>query len=128
MRQKGPGADLETINPLQPYFLVYVRDDNEVRYSFAQPKQILDIYRLLCSEQTSAYETLCMLFDQETQNGKQLGKYNDLLASAVKSIERTFKKRAVAQLQSGRGALLPTRQEQVHEQTDFELITWLVIQ
>lgn len=127
LRQKGPGADLETINPLQPYFLVYVRDDQVVRYSFAQPKQILDVLRLLCAEQTRAYEALCLLFDQETENGKALGKYNDLLTSAVKSIERTFKKRAVAQLQSGRSALLPTRQEQVHEQTDFELITWLVI-
>ncbi len=53
--------------------------------------------------------------------------YNELLRSAVKSIERTFKKRAVAQLQAGRGGLLPTREQQVHDQTDFELITWLVI-
>ncbi len=127
LRQTGSGADLDTINPLQPYFLVYVRDDGEVRYSFAQPKQILDIYRLLCAEQPRAYEALCHLFDQETNNGQDMDKYNDLLAGAVKSIERTFKKRAVAQLQSGRGGALPTRQEQVHEQTDFELITWLVI-
>ena len=79
---------METINPLQPYFLVYVRDDKEVRYSFAQPKQILDIYRLLCTEKVRVHETLCNLFDQSTQNGKEMNKYNDQLASAVKSIEQ----------------------------------------
>ncbi|MFQ5434162.1 MAG: helicase-related protein [Anaerolineae bacterium] len=127
LRQKGPGADLETVNPLQPYFLVYMRDDRTVRYTFAQPKQILDIYRHLCADKTRPDEALCKLFDQETNYGKQMDSYNDLLAGAVKSIERTFSKRAAAQLQAGRGGLLPTRQEQVHEQTDFELITWLVI-
>lgn len=127
LRQKGNSEEMDTYNPLQPYFLVYVREDNIVRYSFAQPKQILDIYRLLCAEQARPHEALCNLFDQETNNGKEMGRYNDLLTSAVKSIEHTFKKRVVAQLQSGRGALLPTREQQVHEQTDFELITWLVI-
>lgn len=127
LRQKGPGADLETINPLQPYFMVYVWDDGQVRYTFAQPKQILEIYRLLCAEQSGVQDALCNLFDRETNNGRDMAKYNDLLAAAVKSIERTFTKRAVSQLQMGRSALLPTRQQQVHEQTDFELITWLVI-
>ena len=128
LRQRGAGEDLDTINPLQPYFLVYVRNDQMVRYTFAQPKQILDIYRLLCARQPVAQEALCNLFDQETENGRELTQYNELLTSAIKSIERTFKKRAIAQLQAGRSGLLPTRQEQVQETTDFELITWLVIQ
>ncbi|MCL4871966.1 MAG: DEAD/DEAH box helicase family protein [Anaerolineae bacterium] len=127
LRQKGNAPELEAINPLQPYFLVYVRADREVRYTFAQPKQILEIYRLLCADKSSAYETLCQLFDQETDNGRDLTHYSDLLASAVKSIERTFKRRVITQLQSGRGALLPTRQQQIQKTTHFELITWLVI-
>lgn len=127
LRQKGPGQDLDTINPLQPYFLVYVRDDQTIRYTFAQPKQILDIYRRLCADQPRPHEELCNLFDRETNNGQNMQTYSGLLAGAMKSIERTFKKRAAAQLQSGRGGLLPTRDEQVHAQTDFELITWLVI-
>ena len=127
LRQRGPGQDLETINPLQPYFLVYLYQDGLVRYNFAQPKQILDIYRHLCVGQSKVHETLCHLFDQETDNGEHLGLYNGLLRAAVTAIKRTFTKRAAAQLQAGRGGLLPTRQEQVTETTDFELITWLII-
>lgn len=127
LRQKGVSQEMETYNPLQPYYLVYVRDDGTVRYTFTQPKQILQIYRLLCAGQSRPYEALCNLFGQETENDKQMDAYNELLRSAVKSIERSFKKRAVAQLQAGRGGMLPTREQQVHDQTDFELITWLVI-
>jgi hypothetical protein len=30
-------------------------------------------------------------------------------------------------LQTGRSGLIPTRQQQVQETSDFELVTWLVI-
>ena len=53
--------------------------------------------------------------------------YNALLKKAVTAIEGMFRKRAVSVLQGGRGGLLPGIQEQVTEQTDFDLITWLVI-
>ncbi len=56
LKQSGDTSGNETVNPLQPYFLVYVRDDGVVRYAFAQPKQILEMYRLLCMEKTSPYD------------------------------------------------------------------------
>ncbi|HUX88148.1 MAG TPA: helicase-related protein, partial [Chloroflexota bacterium] len=68
----------ETINPLQPHFLVYVRDDGNVRFTFAQPKQILEIQRLLCAGRGAPYDTLCQLFDQETNNGNAMDKYSVL--------------------------------------------------
>lgn len=116
-----------SINPLHPYFLVYVLDDGNVRFGFAQPKQILDIYRILCSGKTAAYGQLCNLFDQETNHGSDMKTYDAQLKKAVDSIAITFRKRAAAGLQSGRDFVLPDAQEQVHENTDLELVTWLVI-
>lgn len=115
------------INPLYPYFLVYVLDDGNVRFGFAHPKQILDIYRILCSGKTEAYGQLCNLFDQETNHGRDMKAYDTLLQKAVDSLAVTFRKRAASGLQSGRGFVLPNAQEQVHEKTDLELVTWLVI-
>lgn len=128
LRQKGDSMDNEKINPLQPYFLVYIRDDGEVRYTFAQPKQILEMYRLLCADVKKAYENLCTLFDKQTDNGKDMTRYNDLLQKAVNSLTRTYRKRAVSNLVAGRGGTLVKPQKQVRSVTDFELITWLVIQ
>jgi hypothetical protein len=53
--------------------------------------------------------------------------YSALLEKAVNSVTVTFRKRAAAGLQSGRSFVLPDEKEQVHEKTDLELITWLVI-
>jgi SNF2 family DNA or RNA helicase len=127
LKQKGDAMGGDTVNPLQPYYLVYVRDDGMVRFNFAQPKQILEIFRLLCSSKAAAYENLCQLFDTETKNGADMKLYNKLLDAAVDSIARTFQKRVAAGLQSGRDFVIPNQQDQARETTDFELITWLVI-
>ncbi|MFN0075596.1 MAG: helicase-related protein [Prosthecobacter sp.] len=125
-KQTGMPAP-QSINPLHPYFLVYVLDDGNVRFSFAHPKQILDIYRILCSGKAEAHGQLCNLFDQETNHGSDMKAYDTLLQKAVDSLAVTFRKRAASGLQSGRGFVLPNAKEQVHEKTDLELVTWLVI-
>jgi superfamily II DNA or RNA helicase len=127
LKQAGDTSDNELVNPLQPYFLAYVRDDGVVRYTFAQPKQILEIYRLLCTEKATPYEALCTLFDEETNNGSDMSHYSELLRKAVDSIAHTFKKRSITSLLSGRRGILLEADKQVSAMTDFALITWLVI-
>ena len=127
LKQKGEPKSGATVNPLQPYYLVYVLQDGTVRFSFAQPKQILEVCRLLCAGKTAAYQELCNLFDAETSNGADMKRYSKLLAATVDSIARTFQKRVAAGLQSGRGFVIPDQQEQARQTTDFDLITWLVI-
>lgn len=120
-------APSEHVNALHPYFLVYVLDDGNVRFGFAHPKQILDIYRVLCSGKSEAYVKLCELFDQETSHGSHMSTYDTLLRKAVLSIGNTFRRRAAAGLQSQRGFVLPDAQEQPRQDSDLELVTWLVI-
>ena len=48
-------------------------------------------------------------------------------AESVDSLAATSRKHAASGLQSGRGFVLPNAHEQVHEKTDLELVTWLVI-
>ena len=127
LEQKGDVTDTEFVNPLRPYYLVYVRDDGEVRFTFAQPKQILEIMRVLCSGEATPYGGLCELFDGETDNGSDMSKYTHLLTRAVASIARTFRRRAATHLLSGRGATLMGQGSHASEDSDFELVTWLVV-
>ncbi|MCX6639690.1 MAG: helicase-related protein [bacterium] len=117
----------ETINPLQPHYLVYIRDDGNVRFTFAQPKQILEIYRQLCGGKSLPYQELCDLFDKETEDGGKMDGYSRLLNGALASIVHTFKRRNAAALQNGRDATLVPPEEKASEDSEFELITWLVI-
>jgi hypothetical protein len=127
LRQVGDTKENEMVNPLQPYFLVYVKDTGDVRFNFTHAKQILEIFRTLAVNNTKAFEKLCEIFNAETSNGSNMDKYNELLGKAVNAITKTFKKRAVGALLSGRGGKLPPQAQQVKSAEDFELITWLII-
>ncbi len=121
-------ADSSKLNPLSPYFLVYVHDDGTVRFSFAQPKESMLLLRDLAAEQPAAFETLCDLFDQRTKDGADMSHYDGLLTKALASIERTFQRRATSALLSSRSAILPTASEApTSKSDDFDLVTWLVI-
>ena len=54
------------LNPMSPYFLVYVHDDGTVRFNFAQPKESLILFRDLAAGEPTAFEALCDLFDIQT--------------------------------------------------------------
>lgn len=127
LSQKGESDGNEEVNPLNPYFLVYIRDDGTVRYNYTHAKHILEIYRLLCQNQTAPYQELCDLFNTETNNGEQTDKYSDLLKKAVNEIVKIFKKRSFKKLTTQRDALIIPSSKQVNELKDFELITWLIV-
>ena len=117
----------KAVNPLAPFFLVYVLEDGNIRFSFAHPKQILDIFRILCAGKSEAYAQLCDIFDAQTANGTDMRPYDMLLTKAVKSIEETFQNRMVYGLQSNRDFVLPSASDQANGESDLELVTWLVI-
>ena len=123
------GGSDTTLNPLAPYFLVYVHDDGTVRCGFAQPKEAILLLRDLAAGLPAAVEKLCDVFDQRTQDGADMGHYDNLLRKALASIEHTFQRRAVSSLLASRSALLPTTSEApTSNGEDFDLVTWLVIQ
>jgi hypothetical protein len=127
LRQTGDTSGDEAVNPLQPCYLIYIRENGDVRYNFTNAKQILEIFRMLAAGNAKAYEKLCDIFNSETSNGNEMKKYDDLLEKAINEITKTFRKRAVGALLSGRGGKLPPETQQVKNAEDFELITWLII-
>ena len=127
LKQNREAKGNETVNALQPYFLVYIRDDGGVRYNFTAPKQILEIFRTVCQGRQEPYKRLCDLFDQRTASGKEMDHYSTLLEKAVTAIAAQFTRKATGNLFSGRGGKLTDASKQVKHTDDFELITWLII-
>ncbi|MHA1613441.1 MAG: helicase-related protein [Candidatus Thorarchaeota archaeon] len=115
------------VNPLGRYYLLYIRNDGTVRFTFTQSKKILTMFQKLCVGKDSPYQELCDLFDRETDNGARMDKYSELLTKAVRSIAATFRKRTAAGLQTGRDFVIPDRQAQANDNSDFDLVTWLLI-
>lgn len=127
LKQNEDIEGAETVNPLTPYFLVYIRDDNTVRFNYTHPKQILEIFRLLSVGKETPYEALCDIFNNETDNGKNMECYNKLLQTAITEIKHVFKKRADIRLTNSRDAMLIKKSKTDYVGETFELITWLII-
>lgn len=127
LKQLGDSAGNEKVNPLQPYFLVYVRNDGTVRFNFTHPKQILDIYRLLCTGKNEPIQQLCDLFNEETNNGQDISEYTALLHQAINAIKGTFKKKNLGMLTGNRNATIVPQEKQADGANKFELITWLIL-
>ncbi len=127
LMQRVPSTGAEAVNPLQPYFLVYVRATGEVRYNFTAPKQVLEIFRALCQGKTKPYAKLCELFDAQTNDGKDMQRYSALLDSAISAIASQSGKKNLGNLFAGRGGKLVDDTKLPKTVTDFDLVTWLVI-
>jgi len=127
LKQRIEASGNEAVNPLQPYFLIYIRDDGEVRYNFTSPKQVLEIFRAVSQGKVEPYAQLCELFDAETKDGEDMSQYSGLLDRAVTAIAAQFERKNAGNLFAGRGGKLTDAGKQVKSADDFELITWLVI-
>ena len=124
---QGHDAAHTLVNPLSPYFLVYIQADGSVRYNFTAPKQVLDIFRALCQGKTEPYADLCKLFDAETRHGQDMKAYSALLDKTIAAIVAQFSHNNAASLFTGRGGKLLDATQTVKSSRDFELMTWLVI-
>ena len=127
LREKNNMQESSTVNPLYPYFLVYVREDSTVRFNFTNAKQILEIYRLLCAGKDKPYKTLCEIFDSDTDNGTTMDGQNELLQKAINEINTIFRRRVNQRLVNSRDAVLIPTNAKRELSDNFELITWLVI-
>ncbi|BFN36528.1 helicase-related protein [Fidelibacter multiformis] len=127
LAQKDEYEGNEQVNPLNPYFLVYIRDDGTVRYNYTHSKQILEIFRLLCQGKKEPYEQLCDLFNDETSNGEKMDKYSDLLFRAVNEIVKIYRSRSNSNITTNRSAMIAPIDKQIRKINDFELVTWLIL-
>ncbi|CAN7216257.1 SNF2-related protein [Bosea sp. LjRoot9] len=126
LRRKGPPAEA-MVNPLEPFYLVYLGDDGLVRHGFSQPKSVLRAMAALCAGRAEPFEALCHAFDAETRHGEVMERYNALAAAAVADIGLAYAARAAAGLAAGRGARLADGAAQARTDSEYELITWLIV-
>ena len=117
--------NIDNQNRLHPFYMVYIADDGEVICNYLQPKNLLDLMRKLGKQNPEPNSELCKIFNQETQDGKNMGKYSKLLEETICSIidvkdESDFE----SLFSAGESSYMKNT---ISGLDDFELICFLVV-
>lgn len=118
-------VNIDSQNRLHPFYMVYLADDGEVVIDHLSPKEMLDSFRLLCKGKTEPDRELCELFNEETNDGRKMSKYSEMLGDAIASIIEVKDESDIDSFLSGKQMSFLT--ETINGLDDFELISFLVI-
>ena len=115
----------DTAYSLEPYYLVYVREDNTVKYNYIHAKKVLDLLKKQCIWRKVPDQQAVELFNRETANAKNMDKYRAMLETAVNGIVGKEEEKGVESLFSRGGTVLSKDTFQGIE--DFEVVCYLII-
>lgn len=125
LRNRNDSVNVNQHNRLHPYYLVYIARDGELIANHTEVKKLLDLVRTSCKGQNEPIAEVCRLFNQHTDEGRNMGAYSDLLGMAIRSMIDVKEEKDLDSLFTGgkTTALLDT----ISGLDDFELVAFLVI-
>lgn len=117
--------NIDKTNLLHPFYMVYIKQDGSIISNHLSVKKSLDILRSLCKGRNEPIKEVYEIFNDETDDGKKMDVYSNLLNSAIKSIVNVNEQRDIESLFSpgGTTALFNS----IKGLEDFELLTFIVI-
>lgn len=125
VRALKPQNEAETFS-LEPYYLVHVDQNNEIKSTFSSAKLILDMYKNLCLGKDEAIKELVAEFEKETDNYSDMRHYQVALKATIESIIGKKEESGMDSLFSRGGTSISS--DSFSGMEDFELISFLVIQ
>lgn len=126
LRNLNDSVNVNQHNRLHPYYLLYISGDGEIIANHTEVKKLLDLVRTSCKGQSEPINEVCRLFNRQTDEGRKMKNYSDLLGTSIRSMIDVKEEKDLDSLFSGgkTTALLNT----VSGLDDFELIAFLVVQ
>lgn len=112
-------------NRLHPYYLIYIGHNGQIIADQTQVKRLLDLIRTGCKGVTQPFRDLCAAFNRETQDGRRMDTYSNLLNDAIRSMIEVSAERDLDSLFTG-GQTTALAQT-IAGLDDFELIAFIVI-
>ena len=110
---------------LEPYYLVYVDENNEVKLPYSNAKNILDIYKKLTLGNDDIQSELFKSFENETKDYSNMNHYVKGLQNSIESIIGKKDEKGLDSLFSGGGTNITANSFTGSE--DFEIVSYLVI-
>ena len=118
-------VNIDQQNRIHPFYMVYIGIDGEIICDYLNPKKLLDDLRYLCRGKNQPIKEVYDIFNEETNDGKDMSEMSELLSEAINSIIDAKEENDIDSLfkAGGTTALL----SEVSGIDDFELICFLVV-
>ncbi len=126
LRNREDGVNIDQLNRLHPYYLIYIGDDGEVVVRHTEVKRLLDLARQASKGRSAPIAELCKAFNAATKDGREMGHCSDLLDQAIRAMIEVKEEGDIDSLfiPGATTALVDT----IRGLDDFELIAFLVVQ
>lgn len=125
LRNRNAELSLNQHNRLHPYYLAYIDRAGEVVHNHTEVKRLLDLVRTSCKGVSKPIPEVCVPFNRETADGRNMQRYSDLLGRTIRSMIDVNEEKDVDSLFSGGRTTALTNT--IKGLDEFELIGFLVV-
>jgi hypothetical protein len=126
LRNREDGVNIDQLNRLHPYYLVYVGEDGQIITRHTEVKRLLDLARTACKGRDEPILDLCHKFNSATKDGRDMKRYSLRLDQAIRSMIDVKEESDIDSLFTpGTTTALV---DSIRGLDDFELIAFIVIQ
>ena len=126
LRNRNESVNVQQLNRLHPYYLVYVDMEGQTILPHTEVKRLLDLIRSVAKPCDAPILEAYQPFNERTQDGREMGAYSDLLTAAIHSIVQAREERELDSLFTGLKSTALTGSSIGLD--DFELIAFLVVE
>jgi SNF2 family DNA or RNA helicase len=125
LKNRNANINSQRKNQLHPFYMVYVRDDSVVHIDHLQPKKLLDAFRQLSKGKSEPDNELCAKINIDTNDGRNMRHYSDLLNFAVNSIVNIDENDSLDKFLSGNQISFAANT--IEGLDDFELVCFVTV-
>jgi len=125
LKNINSSINIDKLNRLHPYYLVFIKENGEIIYNHADAKKTLDYIRLVCKGIHEPLVELCRDFSEGTNEYREMDMYSGLLQKSIASILKTEEEKDIISLFKSGGTT--ALQSKIKGIEDFKLISFVVI-
>lgn len=125
LKNRNNGVNIDNLNRIHPFYMVYIGIDGEVICDYLNPKKLLDTMRFSCRGKSEPIKAVYQKFNAETRDGRDMEDTSMLLSDAIGSIIDTKEESDIDSLFRAGGTTLGL--STITGLDDFELICFLAV-
>jgi len=125
LKNINSNVNINKLNRLHPYYLVYLNRNGEMINNHIAAKKILDKVRLLCKDKKEPIQPLCVQVSKITNEYRKMDEYSALLRKSISTILETEEEKDILSLfRAGGTSALSNSLKGIE---DFKLISFIIL-